>query len=240
MRVVPNKFPALQPGLQSEIADCTNPNRLHHGYGFHEVIIESPRHNADVVAMSDAEIEAVVSAYSDRSRQLLYRPGIETVILFRNHRSKGGASLQHPHAQAVALALLPPKLARLADWGHRYYQEHGRCPTCDEIVGERALESRIVEETRSFIVLVPFAAEYPFETWIVPIEHQASFLHMGDLQRGEFARLLRRTLGRLRRAQNDPPYNFVIDFLPLARSCTLPISISALADRAQSGDLGRI
>jgi UDPglucose--hexose-1-phosphate uridylyltransferase len=211
VRVVPNKFPALQSDPKTEIAESAKQHRLLDGYGFHEVIIESPRHEADLVAMSDAEIEAVVSVYLDRSRQLLHRPGIKAVILFRNHGPRSGASLQHPHAQAIALTLLPPRLAGLAYWGHRYYHDHGRCPTCDEIEGERALKSRIFEETQNFLVLVPFAAEYPLETWIVPVEHQASFIHIGDLQRVEFAHLLRRTLDRLRRARHDPPYNFVID-----------------------------
>ena len=211
VHVVPNKFPAVQADRMTEIVELATQHRLLDGYGFHEVIIESPRHDADLAELSDVEIDAVIAMYGDRSRRLLNQPAIEAVILFRNHGPRGGASLRHPHAQVVALALLPPRLARLADWGHRYYDEYGRCPTCDEIDRERAFKVRIVEETRNFLVLVPFAAEYPFETWIVPIEHQASFLDISDLQRAEFARLLRRTLDRLRRARNDPPYNFVID-----------------------------
>jgi UDPglucose--hexose-1-phosphate uridylyltransferase len=208
VRVVPNKFPALQMHSKAKSADrhCTA-----EGYGFHEVIIESPRHDADLVSMTDSEIEAVVAMYRDRSKHLLGQPGIEAVVLFRNHGPRGGASQPHPHAQVLALALLPPKLARLADWGHRYCHEHGRCPTCDEIAGERALKSRVVEETQNFLVLVPFAAEYPCETWIVPKQHQASFLDLDQSQHREFARLLRRTLNRLRCARDDPPYSFVID-----------------------------
>jgi UDPglucose--hexose-1-phosphate uridylyltransferase len=211
VRVVPNKFPALQPDAKAEVAEVTTRHRMRDGYGLHEVIIESPRHDADLVSMTDAQIEAVVSAYRDRLKHLLNRPGIEAVVLFRNHGPWGGASLPHPHAQALALGLVPPTLALLAHWGHRYYLDHGCCPTCDEIAGERDLGSRIVEETQNFLVLVPFAPEHPCETWIVPIEHQASFLHMDDLQLAEFARLLRRTLDRLLCAKDDPPYNFVID-----------------------------
>jgi UDPglucose--hexose-1-phosphate uridylyltransferase len=210
VRVVPNKFPAVQPDLKTIAEDAGRP-RLHDGYGFHEVIIESPRHDADLITMSDAEIEVVVSVYFDRSRQLLYRPGIEAVVLFRNHGRRGGASLRHPHAQAVALPLLPPTLAQLGHWGHGYHDECGRCPTCDELSTERNLKERIIEATQNFLVLAPYAAEHPFEMWIVPIEHQASFLNASELQRIEFAHLLRRTLNRLRRARDDPPYNFVID-----------------------------
>lgn len=211
VRVVPNKFPALQREPNLEIAEGTQPGQLRDGYGFHEVIIESPWHNADLASMSDAEIEAVVSVYCERSRELLHRHAVEAVVLFRNHGPQGGASLQHPHAQIIALALSPPRFARLADWGQRYYREHARCATCDEIDRERTFHTRIVEEAQDFLVLVPFAAEYPFESWIVPIQHQVSFHNMSNPQRGQFARLLRRTLGRLQRARDDPPYSFVIE-----------------------------
>jgi UDPglucose--hexose-1-phosphate uridylyltransferase len=59
--------------------------------------------------------------------------------------------------------------------------------------------------------MVPFAAEHPSEVWIVPKQHQASFVDTNEDQRRELARLLRRTLSRLRQARDDPPYNFVID-----------------------------
>jgi galactose-1-phosphate uridylyltransferase len=78
----------------------------------------------------------------------------------------------------------------------------------------------------------------------VPIEHQASFLDISDLQRADFARLLRRTLDRLRRARNDPPYNFVIDCAEtkalakgyLAALCAMPsVALHVLAGTSSHG-----
>ena len=60
-------------------------------------------------------------------------------------------------------------------------------------------------------MIVPFAAECPCETCLFPKQHQASFIELYDSECSEFARLLRRTLFRLRRVNDDPPYNFVID-----------------------------
>jgi UDPglucose--hexose-1-phosphate uridylyltransferase len=207
------------------------------GYGFHEVIIESPRHDADLVSMTDAELEAVVSMYRDRSKYLLRQRGIETVVLFRNHGPKGGASQPHPHAQILALGLVPPALGSLAGWGHRYYSDKGRCATCDEILIECDLKSRVVEDARDFLVLVPFAAEHPYETWIVPKQHQASFLDLHDSQLREFAQLLGRTLDRLRCAGDDPPYNFVIESAarPLLQSPYLHWRLRIAPDLATSG-----
>ena len=208
VRVVPNKFPALQVSEKAKGGDC---HVVAAGYGFHEVIIESPRHNADLVSMTDLEIEAAVSMYRDRSEQLIKRPGIEAVVLFRNHGRRGGGSQPHPHVQVIALGVVPPRLNSLADWGHRYYVDKGRCATCDEILIESDDNSRVIENGKDFVVLVPFAAEHPCEIWIVPKQHQASFLELNESQCRELALLLRRTLRRLLRAREDPPYNFVID-----------------------------
>ncbi len=211
VRVVPNKFPALAPEPKPGV-EYVEQHRLCGGYGFHEVIIESPRHDTDLALMTDVEIEAAVRMYRDRSRHLMQRPGIEAVVLFRNHGPQGGASVTHPHAQAIALGFAPPVPRLLADWGRRYHGEHGQqCPTCDEIAIELGLGARIVEDTQNLLVMVPFAAEYPCETWIVPKQHQASFLNIDDTQIAEFARVLWGALARLRRVQGDPPYHFVID-----------------------------
>ena len=210
VRVIPNKFPALTREATVE-AGCSERHRALGGYGFHEVIIESPRHDADLASMTDGDIELVVRGYRDRSRYLLAHSRIEAVVLFRNHGPQGGASLAHPHAQAVALAFVPPTLGLVADWGRRYHHEHGRCPTCDEIAIERDLAIRIVDDTQHFVAFVPFASERPFETWLLPKQHQASFTDIDESLLVEFAHLLRRMLNRLHRARDDPPYNFVID-----------------------------
>ena len=70
VRVVPNKFPAVQADRKTEIVGLATQHRLLDGYGFHEVIIESPRHDADLAELSDVEIDAVIAMYCDRSRQL--------------------------------------------------------------------------------------------------------------------------------------------------------------------------
>ena len=208
VRVVPNKYPALRSDAEFK-PDRQGEARA--GYGYHEVIIESPQHDADLVSMTDAEIEAVVSAYRNRASALLDQPGIEAVVLFRNHGSRGGASLAHPHSQVLAIGMLPPLVDLLATWGQLYHSTHRRCPTCDEVAIECDKEIRVVERTENFVALVPFAAEHPCEVWILPLRHQASFVDIDDAGIGEFARLLRRTLARIRHAHDDPAYNFVID-----------------------------
>jgi UDPglucose--hexose-1-phosphate uridylyltransferase len=210
VRVVPNKFPALRPQTNMGARAC----RRHHalpGYGIHEVVIESARHDADLATMPKPEMFAVVSMYRRRFQALLEQPGIETVVLFRNHGPQGGASLAHPHSQIIAFGLAPPRLNALIETGLRHFRERGHCATCEELDIECQDGKRIVDANAQFIAFVPFAAEHPFELWIVPKRHQASFTEVADAELGDFTDLLGRSLQRLKAALDDPPYNFVID-----------------------------
>ncbi len=210
VRVVPNKYPVLradtamaQPPRHGGVAMA--------GYGHHDVVIESPRHDADLASMSDGEIEAVLAAYHRRFVWLSEQPRIQRVILFRNYGPTRGASLAHPHAQLVALAMTPPDLQAHAARARSWHEHHGQCDLCDEMALERADGRRVVEETESFTALVPFAATCPFEVWLVPRRHQASFAEIERGELGEMGLFLRDVLCRLKSVLGDPPYNFVVD-----------------------------
>jgi UDPglucose--hexose-1-phosphate uridylyltransferase len=211
-RAVPNKYPAVQ---REQVAlTAVDGHQLTPARGVHEVIVESPRHDADLDCMDMEELSAVVAMYRERSRALLEEDGIEAAVLFRNRGREAGASLAHPHAQIVALDRVPPRIAAMGEWARRYMQEHGRCVLCDELASERAARLRLVDENDAFVTLVPFAPEHPFELWIVPKRHEASFTALDDDELPAFAALLGRALRRVRAALADPNYNFVVDSAP--------------------------
>jgi UDPglucose--hexose-1-phosphate uridylyltransferase len=70
-------------------------------------------------------------------------------------------------------------------------------------------------ETKKFVVLQPFASRFPFETWIIPREHQASFGLISMEDSKTFARILKETLFRHYSKLNNPDYNFVIHTAPI-------------------------
>jgi len=209
IRVVPNKFPALQPDNIAPVSDGVH--AVSAGKGAHEVIIETARHDLTLATLDDAALAAVVLAYRDRFTALAERPGIETVVLYRNQGMASGASIGHPHAQLIALAHETPKLAAMSAWGRRYHGDHGQCVTCDEIAFEIEHGDRVVDLTEYFVALVPFAAAEPGEIWLVPRHHQACFGETCERALADFGRLLRGVLRRLATAYNDPPYNFAIE-----------------------------
>jgi UDPglucose--hexose-1-phosphate uridylyltransferase len=97
----------------------------------------------------------------------------------------------------------------------QYYDDHGCCVYCDLVEEELAVAKRIVMDTDKYVVLQPFASRVPFETWIIPKGHQASFglISLEDSKR--FAKILKATLFKLHSKLNNPDYNFVIHTSPI-------------------------
>lgn len=210
LRVVPNKYAVARPEI-TPADENEGPHRILPVHGYSEVIVEAPRHDADLVSMSTDDIVALVAAYRRRFSELIARPGIAAVMLFRNRGEASGASLLHPHSQLIALGMIPPRIRAMAVSMREAWERTGRCATCAELAFELAANERIIEETETFVALAPFAAALPFEMWLVPRRHQASFIQLSDAEAADLGILLRRSLRRLKSAQHDPPYNFVVE-----------------------------
>jgi UDPglucose--hexose-1-phosphate uridylyltransferase len=181
------------------------------GFGYHDVIIETHRHDGDLATLAPSEATAIVRTYVSRYLELISRPGISSVVVFRNHGPRAGASLVHPHSQVIALGQPSPRLAATTSWAHAVYSHTGRCPTCAEVESELSQGLRIVEATTSFVLLVPFAASSPYELCIVPRRHAASFGRIDDAEIVDLAALLQRSLSRLNGVLGRPEFRFAIE-----------------------------
>jgi UDPglucose--hexose-1-phosphate uridylyltransferase len=214
VRVIPNKFPALSPEGSLEREETGFFRRMD-GVGIHEVVIESPIHNQLLPLMEDTQMEEVLLAYRERYLALREDPRIKLIIVFKNHGEGAGTSLDHTHSQLVGTSVVPSNIRKKLEEAARYYDDHGRCVYCDTIKEELKSGNRIVMDTERFVVLQSFASRSPFETWIVPKEHQASFglISMEDSKR--FAKVLKTTLFKLYSKLNNPDYNYVIHTAPI-------------------------
>jgi UDPglucose--hexose-1-phosphate uridylyltransferase len=209
-RVVPNKYPALTPDSPSERTSNGFYVQMP-GYGHHEVIVESPHHNHDLADMSLAELSLVLATYRQRYAALRQDSRNSLLLLFRNHGARAGASLTHPHSQLIATGIIPRHIRWQEDEARRYFDEWGRCVYCDVIAFEASDQRRVIFETPNILAFVPYAAEVPFETWIIPKRHQADFDQIADAEQNDLALALQTFLGRLRGALADPDYNYIIN-----------------------------
>jgi len=213
VRVVPNKFPALriegELGRKGEgIFDMMN------GVGAHEVIIETPDHTADLAQLSNQQIEDVLWSYHDRVHDLKKDRRFRYILIFKNHGAEAGASLEHTHSQLIALPIIPLNVAEELNGAREYYRHKERCVFCDLIRQELDDKVRLVAENDEFVTLCPFAPRFPLETWILPKRHGEAFEEVTKHEYRNLARALRDILGRLNKALDAPPYNYVIHSSP--------------------------
>ncbi len=214
LRVISNKYPALriEGDLNREgvgIFDKMN------GVGAHEVIIETPDHNKDLIDLSTKEVQDVIWAYRERSLDLKKDPRFQYILIFKNQGEAAGASLEHSHSQLIALPIVPKRVTEELEGASKYYGYKERCVFCDIIRQEIADDERVVIQNDSFVSLEPFAPRFPFETWILPKRHSASFDEIKKEDISALATLLLETLRRLAKALNNPQYNYLLHTSPV-------------------------
>lgn len=213
VRVVSNKFPALRIEGDTERSHDGMFTRMD-GVGAHEVIIETPDHHTHLGLLPPEHVADVIRAYLHRYRDLRGDQRFAYALLFRNHGRTAGASLSHPHSQLIALPVVPKRAREELEASERYFGRQGRCIFCAMIAQEAASRERVVWEDDAFIAVVPYAARFPFEVWLLPRSHQADFADVAPETVAPLGRALRETLHRLHTSLANPPYNFIIHSMP--------------------------
>lgn len=105
---------------------------------------------------------------------------------------------------------MPIRVQWELDGSKQYFGYKERCIFCDIIKQELSWGSRVVLTTENFVAIEPFAPRFPFETWILPRKHEASYLNSSDSLLGDLASIVKTILGKLRVALADPPYNYMM------------------------------
>jgi UDPglucose--hexose-1-phosphate uridylyltransferase len=186
VRVVPNKYP---------ITD------------HHEVIIISPDARRDIHQLSRRQVERIVRAFGWRSK-VLEQSG--PTMVFCNHGVAAGASISHPHAQAIAFPALPPALVAKVEQVKRQLDKKGTCLYCDLIQAEIKQQGRLVWQNSEFVLICPEASGWPYELLLAPKIHQASISQIKDHQVPSLAEALQQAISLYRTTLRHPAYNFWI------------------------------
>ncbi len=217
LRVVPNKFPALQiegtldrqgEGMYDKMA----------GIGAHEVLIETPDHNAHISDMDDKKVEDIIWAYRDRILDLRRDQRFEYIMIFKNKGAAAGASLSHPHSQLIATPMVPVRVRQEMLGGKQYYDYKERCVFCDMIIQELDANVRVVAENDHFVAFEPYAPRFPFETWILPKNHDSHFEDMQKAEAYHLSRIMKTVMRKIKLVLEDPPFNYTIHNSPLKDS----------------------
>lgn len=214
VRVTANKFPALT------IEENTSRDRDEQefcsmgGCGAHEVLVESPHHSLFLAQQPVGHVELVLGALQSRYRDLMRDLRFQTVVIFKNHGVDAGTSLAHPHWQLVATPVVPRLLRTKHAVATEYFDRTGDCLYCVLREREMAAETRVLAKNDQFVAFLPYASHMPFETWIVPRFHQASFTQLSGERIRPLAELLREALLKLYTGLENPAFNLTVDDAP--------------------------
>jgi UDPglucose--hexose-1-phosphate uridylyltransferase len=167
--------------------------------GAHEVVIEHPDHALQFADLSDEQVIQALRAYVARITDLKKDLRFRHVTLFRNVGPEAGQELDHPHSEITATPFIPRRSAYELRAALTHYKNKERCLFCDIVKQELEQQVRAVEWNEYFLAFCPFASRVPYETWVLPIYHHASFEE--DVTSSEkelhLSRLLKSTLDRL-------------------------------------------
>jgi len=199
-----------------------DPNRQGNGLydnmrtvGAHEVLVENPRHDRDLWDATDAEIEQFLRLAAQRIVDLKRDRRFKYVTIFKNHGPLSGQEFDHPHWQLTATTFVPRRVLYELRAGREHYQRKERCVFCDILAQEEQQKSRIVESRGDYVACCPYAPRVPYETWIIPRSHEASFersVLAKDAMIRDLAALLRRTLVRIRAITEN--FHLVLHTMP--------------------------
>lgn len=211
VRVIPNQFALLHIegkfGRRGEgLYDMMN------GVGAHEVIIETPEHDANFYEYSLEKMHEILAMYRERQCDLMRDNRFRHIQIFRNY-AESFATVSHPHSQVMALPIAPRWVLSEIDHAFEYWRLKERCIFCD-IISQDTRSPRIVFENDNFTVLEPFASRQPFETWIFPKDHMPSYHTITDSAIDSLADALKITLTALAQALSNPPYSMIIHSSP--------------------------
>lgn len=223
---------SLQTGIHDSIT----------GFGYHEVIIEHPRHDRHIALLKTVEVEQILMAYLQRYRQILLDKRIETIVIFKNHGIKAGTSLEHPHSQLAGLPIVPFHVGMRLKVASDYFKQNQKCMFCVVLEDELEVKERLILASEHFIAFVPYAALSPFHIWIFPRRHFSCFSRIAPEELKDLALVLQQVLAKLYWGLGNPDYNFIIRSSPTSETETAYyhwyISIVPRVSRTAGFELG--
>ena len=212
-RVVPNKFAALSPDCPPE-RTIRRSRRSMGGFGEHDVIVETPDHSLAMAMMPDSQVADILRIYKIRHDQLSLDPRVAQVIIFKNHGTDAGTSLEHPHSQLIATPVISYQVRQRFQEAMQHFDDFGCCMFCQIIEEELEEQKRVVLTSEHFVAIELFASPAPFCTHIYPRRHMASFSDVSAKEIADLGRVLRTVLAKLYHGLQNPDFNFTIRTAP--------------------------
>ncbi len=182
--------------------------------GANEILIESPDHNIRSEDLGLEQVKRVMTLYKYRLADLEKDSRLRYILIYKNSGKDAGEIFSHPVSYLMATPVLPKKVKDELDGAKQYYNYKERCIFCDIIREELRVGERIILETKSFVAFCPYAAKFPFESWIIPKRHNCAFQEITSEEIEDMGLMLMSILKKLRQIFNEPPFNYFLHTAP--------------------------
>lgn len=212
VRVIANKFSSLDRNIIPQ-KRFTPLKKEFDGFGIHDVIIDSSRHNTTIALMQREEVTDLVTAYHRRYNEIKQNELVKHIVVFKNQGIRAGGSLEHPHSQIYGLPVIPFETSVRVHEMERYFEINDNCLLCDITHSEQTDKERVIYENERFISYMCYADLSPYHFWIVPKKHSYSFGLCDAEDLRDLADCMKVVLEKMYYLLKNPDYNFVIQSL---------------------------
>ncbi|MFA4701564.1 galactose-1-phosphate uridylyltransferase [Pyrococcus kukulkanii] len=193
--LLPNKFSVLS--FDAPKPETKEFYKKARAIGQCSVIVETPEHDLkDLDELSLEQMVKVVKLWKEATQKLKDNPHISYVAIFRNKGEEIGVSLTHPHGQLYALPFIPLKARIKLSNAREYYNKSGECLFC-RILEEELKDGRVIYENESFVLFMPFFANWPYEIHIYPKRHIQWLTQLSEKESEDLADIVRVATGTL-------------------------------------------
>ena len=195
--VFDNDFPALYPDpTVGDAASSPDFIRATPEEGRCRVVCFSPRHDLTLPEMETSAVSRVIDTWALEYQALMEHPETAHVMIFENKGEMMGCSNPHPHGQIWASKFIPNIPLASLHSQQEHFKAHGSELLREYLDWELLEKERLVCRNEHWSAVVPFWAEWPFETMILPGRPVRT---IGELDKGEreaWAALMRELLIR--------------------------------------------
>jgi len=197
--VFDNRSPSLRPPAGDwALPDLVGPDTdLGTAAGKCEVICFTAEHGNAFKDLTPQRVRTLLEAWIDRTSELSQENYIEHIAPFENRGEEIGVTLSHPHGQIYAYSYIPPRVEKMLTAAKKYKEQTGKV-LFDEILAREIRDNeRIVARNDRWIAFVPYAARYPFEIHVAPLNPVADLTGLIDADRDAFPEIALEVTRRL-------------------------------------------
>jgi UDPglucose--hexose-1-phosphate uridylyltransferase len=162
-----------------------------------EVICFAADHGKSLKDLAPSQVRIILEAWKDRVRELSKESYIAHIAPFENRGEEVGVTLTHPHGQIYSYPFMPPRVEKMLAAAQEHKDRTGRVLLDDVVAREIKDGDRIIAQNSHWIAFVPYAARYPYEIHVAPLNPVADLAELDEAASAAFPDIALEVLNRL-------------------------------------------